>query len=209
MTPAAFRAKVSHHGSSTATTLAYCQAIHPAVAVIFVGAHNTNPHPAARTLANLNDASWGGVTWIYATARGTSSPAPPPNMTYCGDDAEDNIVITYNRNTNLYTVRTKTRNDTYTAGGGAGGPIEDSDGDGLTDGEETNTYFTDPHKADTDGDGFSDFVEVMGGSDPLDGTPPATVRFNFQPGDSARVNGYVPATAGGYVAARGFGWRQE
>jgi len=46
----------------------------------------------------------------------------------------------------------------------------DSDGDGLKDGEEvkgftatdSNTYFSDPTKVDTDADGASDFVEVKG-----------------------------------------------
>lgn len=36
----------------------------------------------------------------------------------------------------------------------------DSDGDGLTDGEELNTYGTSPLKRDTDGDGLTDFEEV-------------------------------------------------
>ena len=36
----------------------------------------------------------------------------------------------------------------------------DSDGDGLTDTEETDTYGTDPEVADTDGDGLSDGEEV-------------------------------------------------
>ena len=37
----------------------------------------------------------------------------------------------------------------------------DTDGDGLSDGEEVNKYKTDPLKADTDGDGLSDGDEVM------------------------------------------------
>lgn len=36
----------------------------------------------------------------------------------------------------------------------------DSDGDGLTDGEEVNTYKTNPLKGDTDGDILSDYSEV-------------------------------------------------
>lgn len=38
----------------------------------------------------------------------------------------------------------------------------DTDGDGLSDWEEINTYFTDPSCTDTDGDGWSDGVEVKG-----------------------------------------------
>jgi hypothetical protein len=43
----------------------------------------------------------------------------------------------------------------------------DSDYDGLTDTEETAVYQTDPNKADTDGDGFSDKTEVCTGYNPL------------------------------------------
>ena len=43
----------------------------------------------------------------------------------------------------------------------------DSDGDGLTDQEETSTYLTDPNNADTDGDGLNDGLEVTIGWDPL------------------------------------------
>ncbi len=37
----------------------------------------------------------------------------------------------------------------------------DTDGDGLTDGEEVHTYQTDPTKADTDGDGLTDREEIF------------------------------------------------
>ncbi len=44
----------------------------------------------------------------------------------------------------------------------------DTDGDGLTDGEEVNEYGTDPLEADTDGDGLSDGEEVNSyNTDPL------------------------------------------
>lgn len=43
----------------------------------------------------------------------------------------------------------------------------DTDGDGLTDGEEVKTYKTNPLKKDTDGDTYSDGVEVKGGYNPL------------------------------------------
>jgi hypothetical protein len=44
--------------------------------------------------------------------------------------------------------------------------LEDADGDGLTDSEERLNYGTDPLKADTDGDGYSDLVEVQNSSNP-------------------------------------------
>jgi outer membrane protein OmpA-like peptidoglycan-associated protein len=37
----------------------------------------------------------------------------------------------------------------------------DTDGDGLGDGAEVKTYNTDPHKTDTDGDGLSDYAEIV------------------------------------------------
>ena len=44
----------------------------------------------------------------------------------------------------------------------------DSDGDGLTDTDETSEYVTDPERADTDEDGIVDGREVLAGLDPLD-----------------------------------------
>lgn len=43
----------------------------------------------------------------------------------------------------------------------------DTDGDGLSDGDEVNTYGTDPLKYDTDDDGISDGDEAAMGTDPL------------------------------------------
>jgi von Willebrand factor type A domain/Bacterial TSP3 repeat len=45
--------------------------------------------------------------------------------------------------------------------------LVDTDGDGLTDGDEVNKYKTDPTKLDTDGDGIPDGREVANGSDPI------------------------------------------
>jgi ELWxxDGT repeat protein len=44
----------------------------------------------------------------------------------------------------------------------------DSDGDGLSDGDEVNTHGTNPLAADTDGDGFDDDDELAAGTNPLD-----------------------------------------
>ncbi|MFH1089597.1 MAG: hypothetical protein V1716_04195 [Candidatus Uhrbacteria bacterium] len=43
----------------------------------------------------------------------------------------------------------------------------DSDSDGLSDYDEYHKYKTDPAKSDTDGDGYSDKVEIDGGYNPL------------------------------------------
>ncbi|MCX6779073.1 MAG: L,D-transpeptidase family protein [Candidatus Magasanikbacteria bacterium] len=43
----------------------------------------------------------------------------------------------------------------------------DSDSDGLSDADEINIYHTDAQLADTDGDGFSDGIEIANGFSPL------------------------------------------
>ncbi|MGY5853186.1 MAG: hypothetical protein RTU92_06435 [Candidatus Thorarchaeota archaeon] len=42
----------------------------------------------------------------------------------------------------------------------------DSDGDGLSDGDEVHVYGTDPTSTDSDGDGLSDYDEIIHGGDP-------------------------------------------
>ncbi len=44
--------------------------------------------------------------------------------------------------------------------------VKDTDGDGLNDGEEINSYRTNPLASDTDGDAFSDSTEISKGYDP-------------------------------------------
>ena len=68
----------------------------------------------------------------------------------------------------------------------------DTDGDGLTDEEETK-YGTDPHKVDTDGDDLSDYEEIMiWKTDPLN---PDTDGDGYN--DVVEVkNGYNPLGAG-------------
>lgn len=43
----------------------------------------------------------------------------------------------------------------------------DSDGDGVSDFDEENIYFTDPNNPDTDNDGINDGIEIIRGFDPL------------------------------------------
>lgn len=47
------------------------------------------------------------------------------------------------------------------------GPAPDTDGDGLSDADETGVYGTNPSNPDTDGDGMSDGFEVQNGFNPL------------------------------------------
>jgi serine/threonine protein kinase len=49
---------------------------------------------------------------------------------------------------------------------------QDSDGDGLSDFDEINTHKTNPNLADTDADGVSDYMEIALGTDPRVPNPP-------------------------------------
>lgn len=72
---------------------------------------------------------------------------------------------------------------------GTGIAQEDSDFDGLKDGEEVKNYSTDPLNADTDGDGAEDGWEVANGYDPLtaDQNFESTVVYTNESGNGARV----------------------
>ncbi|HOV72515.1 MAG TPA: IPT/TIG domain-containing protein [Candidatus Hydrogenedentes bacterium] len=64
---------------------------------------------------------------------------------------------------------------------------KDTDGDGLSDGDEHNVFGTDPLSADTDGDSLPDGYEVAQGSDPLEDSR-ARVRVAYPP-QGAMVRG--------------------
>ncbi|QYZ66150.1 MAG: hypothetical protein HPY30_09200 [Gammaproteobacteria bacterium (ex Lamellibrachia satsuma)] len=71
--------------------------------------------------------------------------------------------------------------------------ITDTDGDGISDDDETNIYGTDPNNADSDNDGLNDGDELGAGTDPLnpdtdgdglsDGSDPDPNTFNDADGD--------------------------
>jgi competence protein ComEC len=60
--------KVGHHGSSTSTTRAFLDAVHPRVALVSVGAHNTYGHPSPSVMQSLDDA---GITTLRTDRLGT------------------------------------------------------------------------------------------------------------------------------------------
>jgi competence protein ComEC len=82
--------KVAHHGSRTASSAAFLDAVRPAVALISVGAGNEYGHPAPATLARIKErgatilrtdrdgsivATLDGRTWTVTTGR-RADPAP-------------------------------------------------------------------------------------------------------------------------------------
>ena len=93
-------------------------------------------------------------------------------------------------------------------------PSGDEDGDGLLNSEEdldmdgqVDSGETDPNDPDTDNDGFSDYIEIVNGSNPLNGQDsPGTIRVNFQPSPSARPAGYCLDEGSAY-SFRGYGWQ--
>jgi competence protein ComEC len=60
--------KVGHHGSATSTTPPFLAAVHPRLALVSVGAHNSYGHPDAAVLSSLTDA---GATVLRTDLLGT------------------------------------------------------------------------------------------------------------------------------------------
>ncbi len=67
----------------------------------------------------------------------------------------------------------------------------DTDGDGLSDGDEVNEFGTSPTNPDTDGDGFSDGAEASNGSDPTDSDsvpPPVEPEYSIDDSETVEVS---------------------
>jgi beta-lactamase superfamily II metal-dependent hydrolase len=87
-------------------------------------------------------------------------------------------------------------------------PDRDSDGDGLTD-EEESQYGTSPNDTDSDDDGFTDYMEVMSGSNPNLSEQQHILRFNFQPDEAEIPETHIPDSGGTFAAARAYGWLNQ
>ncbi|HEY8241366.1 MAG TPA: LamG-like jellyroll fold domain-containing protein, partial [Kiritimatiellia bacterium] len=87
--------------------------------------------------------------------------------------------------------------------------LGDCDGDGLTNLDEYN-FGTDPTDVDTDNDSFSDFTEIVRGSDPLDpNSVPPKLEFNDFDGDGATdISVFWPQGGKWYIRQTSGGTRQ-
>jgi beta-lactamase superfamily II metal-dependent hydrolase len=110
--------KVHHHGSATSTTAGWLNATTPEVGIISVGNGNSYGHPTSTALTNLHNKS----VHTYWTETGAGVA---PNPTW--DKVGGNIVVQADPGTGAsYTVAGSGFTDTYTNGGGGGGPLTDT-----------------------------------------------------------------------------------
>lgn len=114
---------------------------------VVIQANNDGGTGIATITVILGGSSHGGIPDSWAIAHGLN-PADP--LMPFEDKDRDGL-------TNL---------QEFQAGTDPNNP--DTDGDGLSDGDEVNKYHTNPLLADTDGDLIPDGVEVQTGSNPLD-----------------------------------------
>ncbi|MGD1073641.1 MAG: Ig-like domain-containing protein [Bryobacteraceae bacterium] len=116
---------------------------------VVIQADNDGASGIATVPVNIGGASVGGIPISWALAYGLNSNDP---LLPFEDPDHDGL-------TNLQEFQLGTN------------PINpDTDGDGLTDGDEVNKYHTNPLLADTDGDEIPDGVEITTGTNPLDPT---------------------------------------
>jgi len=104
------------------------------------------------------------------------------------DSDNDGIKDRFETGTGIYVSPTNT---------GTSPTNPDTDGDGLTDGQEVNTYASNPNLKDSDNDGFEDGFEVLTGFDPTSAAstpealssmlPAVEFRFNAANGVSYRI----------------------
>src|SRR5262249_36647277 len=114
---------------------------------VVIQATNDGASGIALVQVNLGGATVGGIPITWLTANGLD-----PNDPSIGAEDADRDGLT-----NLLEFQNGTNPNN-----------PDTDGDGLTDGDEVNKYHTSPLLADTDGDLIPDGVEITSGTNPLD-----------------------------------------
>jgi len=135
---------------------------------------------------------WGAGEFL---SRDESISNLPPSSDFASPSVPENLNIT----------ESETHPGSSSSGGSSSGAF-DSDGDGLTDAEESRLG-TDPYNSDTDGDGYPDGLEINSGHDPL---KIGGVRFD---NGSANPTVVLPAknlqTGTGYVFTQSMGFGYE
>jgi hypothetical protein len=134
----------------------------PAVAAVDANGVVTAQRSGAVMISALNEGVLGVVRLQVVLAGSTVGDGIPDDwkVAHGLDPNDPNVALEDPDNDGL------TNLEEYQAGTDPNNP--DTDGDGLSDGDEVHVYHTNPLLWDTDGDGISDGVEVKTGSDPLD-----------------------------------------
>jgi hypothetical protein len=154
------------------------QTVGPEVTVSLTGAGSTDPDPSSSL----------DYSWIQLSGPTISLDNPTsiePTFTTASYEAAQNLVfrltvtdeygafdhdtvtITVSADPDLVDSDGDGLTDGEEAALGTDPDNIDSDGDGLNDGDEVDTYGTDPNESDTDNDGVSDGAELSAGLQPL------------------------------------------
>jgi len=86
-------------------------------------------------------------------------------------------------------------------------PVVDTDGDGISDADETNLYGTDASNPDTDGDGIDDGTEITQNSDP--NSKPAAGQKIWLEAESGSLGAPMKSAADGSVSSGSYIWVPE
>lgn len=78
---------------------------------------------------------------------------------------------------------------------------KDSDKDGVSDYDEVSIYSTNPFNADSDGDGYTDGVEVLSGYNPTDSTPEVNIQYESPEDSGITREDLLTVTTVGAIAA--------